>query len=295
MPQQILQNLSSNTAEDPRTLAPQALQAAFEWCQAVLTREQFTESFDALTGIGEFSIALTEGLDCLSMLDPTLKFSEAGKNIEDRIYDGKRKMTVLLKGLGELESKSTVLREEENKIRKLESKTQELQDLVKRLERAPDLEKHINDLQKQVEMLDINLPTANRIKDLEHELTDAAQPLIVLSREQLSKLDINVKELLKELEGAQKKRDDLVKEILKLKSQIGAFDESEESFHRALESYKEANRAVTRELPAAQKVSDLLAQAERCLRQSDVALKVLIEANEQAKKLPELSFSGGNA
>ncbi|CAG1011339.1 hypothetical protein ANAEL_04149 [Anaerolineales bacterium] len=292
--QEILQNISRDANTDASVLAPQALKVAFEWCRTALGRERFQDSFDALTGIGEFSIALDKGLECLASLDETVQFSEAGKRIETILAKGSDNLADLSKKILVLDEKLNLLREQDDAVRALESKKRELEEHIDKLEHASDLEKHIGDLEKQLKALKLHPPSVDKIQDLELDLANGVRPLVLLSREQLNLLEATVRDLLTELEGAQKKRDALIKKILQLKAEIGVLDQSEESYLRVLELYKDANRALTREFPEAQSVKDLLAKSEFCLRQSDIALKLLLEANEVAKKLPELSFSGGN-
>jgi hypothetical protein len=162
------------------------------------------------------------------------------------------------------------------------------------LERLVRLTQHMDALPRQVEELTRRLARReSAITQQEQQIEAGAEALVVLSSEIVADLGTRARHALREAERLEAARTAAAHQLQEAQARAARVEADLQKLHGELQPQLAADRAVAHMLSKDQPPHALLDQAERLMRQAEVALQAALKTQADTQQLPRLPLTEG--
>jgi len=289
---ELLQIISNKGLAD-HVAAPLALRAAFGWCSLAFSLEKLEGSQNAFVSAINLYDALEDGQIFLASIDKVMEIAEPGDTVKRSLVTSQVAINRVVKSLADLRESSAQLLQRDAELSGKETEIIELRKRIETLQHQEILSKHYDALKAQAEALASHLSwVAGKAQSQEEKIEQTAQNLITLSEEQITVLSEEVKSLLDLADKRTNERKQLQEKLDAAKKEFGQAEAMLEEYREAANSYREVTMAIARRVPGTEDMTGMFNNMEQLLFQMDSVIKIAIEANQKANRLPEVGFGG---
>ena len=295
---QLIGEIITDSSQPDWMTAARLMEAAFDWLLSSLPAEP-PDRIQAMKALLDLNKALKNLNDGLSALLPRLiAKAEPGPTLEESVRELHIRLKQLAQEMNQMQKQLKPLIEAEQS---LQTQAAEFEKLRQRLEQMQKLEKlagSADELREQVQRLEERLPPgAWEAEQWETKLGGYLEKLFILSEQTSAALDEKHRKMIHIIQQREADLKRIAGELQAAQERYRTVEDDFQQRRDVLEFYLEADRIVAEALgqPASGGLNQLLDHIEHLLQQADALLKTAMEANEEARRITPIPYSGGGS